>query len=78
MSPDLRLATAFIFPLGGAGRREAVELSNKHKRFLRGEVAKRVNLKFAPEIRFQVDTFREARRRIDALLATPRSPATSK
>jgi ribosome-binding factor A len=60
MSPDLKLATAYVITLGG-----------KHKRFLRGEVAKRVSMKFMPEIRFKVDTSFEASARIDELLASP-------
>ncbi len=72
MTTDLKLATAFIFPLGGKGADEAVEQLNKHKRFLRGEVAKRVSLKFMPEIRFKVDTSFESSRRIDELLASPK------
>jgi ribosome-binding factor A len=72
MTPDLKLATAFIFPLGGEGADEVVEQLNKHKRFLRGEVAKRVSLKFMPEIRFKVDTSFESSRRIDELLASPK------
>ena len=72
MTPDLKLATAFIFPLGGQGADEAVEHLNKHKRFLRGELAKRVRLKFMPEIRFKVDTSFESSRRIDELLASPK------
>jgi ribosome-binding factor A len=44
---------------------------NRHKRFIRGEIAHRINLKFAPEIRFSIDeTFDEAAR-IDRLLASP-------
>jgi len=72
MTPDLKLATAFIFPLGGQSAEEAVEHLNKHKRFLRGRLAKRVRLKFMPEIRFKVDTSFESSRRIDELLASPK------
>jgi ribosome-binding factor A len=71
MTPDLKLATAYVITLGGGEASEAVEHLNKHKRFLRGEVAKRVNMKFMPELRFKVDTSFEASARIDALLASP-------
>jgi ribosome-binding factor A len=71
MSPDLKLATAYVITLGGGEASEAVEHLNKHKRFLRGEVAKRVSMKFMPEIRFKVDTSFEASARIDELLASP-------
>jgi ribosome-binding factor A len=71
MTPDLKLATAYVITLGGGEASEAVEHLNKHKRFLRGEVAKRVSVKFMPEIRFKVDTSFEASARIDELLASP-------
>jgi ribosome-binding factor A len=72
MTPDLKLATAYVITLGGGEASEAVEHLNKHKRFLRGEVAKRVNMKFMPELRFKVDTSFEASARIDELLASPK------
>jgi ribosome-binding factor A len=71
MTPDLKLATAYVITLGGGEASAAVEHLNKHKRFLRGEVAKRVSMKFMPEIRFKVDTSFEASARIDELLASP-------
>jgi ribosome-binding factor A len=71
MTPDLKLATVYVMPLGGGDANEVVVHLEKHKRFLRGEVAKRVNLKFMPELRFKVDTSFEASARIDALLASP-------
>ncbi|TFG88851.1 MAG: 30S ribosome-binding factor RbfA [Hyphomicrobiales bacterium] len=71
MTPDLKLATCFVMPLGGGDAEEVVAHLEQHKRFLRGEVAKRVNLKFMPELRFKVDSSFEASARIDALLASP-------
>ena len=50
---------------------EVIKHLEQHKRFLRGEVAKRVDLKFMPELRFREDTTFEASSRIDALLASP-------
>ena len=68
MSPDLKLATAYVMPLGGQDERAVVEALERHKKVLRQEVARRVNLKFAPELRFRRDeTFDEAAR-IDRLL----------
>jgi ribosome-binding factor A len=68
MSPDLRLATAYIMPLGGRDETPVLEALDRHKKALRQEVARRVNLKFAPDLRFRRDeTFDEASR-IDALL----------
>jgi ribosome-binding factor A len=71
MTPDLKLATAYVLTLGGGEASEAVEHLNKHKRVLRGEVAKRVNMRYMPELRFKVDTSFEASARIDELLASP-------
>jgi ribosome-binding factor A len=68
MSPDLKLATAYVMPLGGQDERVVLEALERHKKHLRQEVAHRVNLKFAPDLRFRRDeTFDEAAR-IDALL----------
>lgn len=71
MSPDLKIATCYVMPLGGGEANEVVKHLEQHKRFLRGEVAKRVDLKFMPELRFREDTTFEASSRIDALLASP-------
>ena len=68
MSPDLKLAKAYVMPLGGGHAEEIVAALNRHARFIRGRVAPLVDLKYAPEIRFFVDdTFDEASR-IDTLL----------
>jgi ribosome-binding factor A len=70
MSPDLRLATIYVMPLGGKDVAPVLEALDRNKRFIRGEVAEAVNLKFAPDIRFLADeTFEEADR-IDQLLAS--------
>ena len=70
MSPDLRLATIFVLPLGGKDIEAVLAALEANKRYLRGEVARAVNLKFAPEVRFRADqTFDEALR-IDRLLAS--------
>ncbi len=72
MSPDLRLATAYVMPLGGKDEGEVLQALERNKKHLRQEVAQRVNLKFAPDLRFRRDeTFDEAQR-IDALLRSER------
>ena len=71
MSPDLRLATVYVMPLGGRDIKEVLEALERNKRFLRGEIAHRVNLKFAPEIRFRVDERFDEAERIEKLLRTP-------
>lgn len=68
LSPDLKLATAYIMPLGGQDIAPVLKALDGHKRYIRGEIAHRVNLKYAPDIRFRADeSFAEAER-IDALL----------
>src|SRR6266568_6014618 len=51
MTADLRLATIYVVPLGGRDAEEVLAALERNKRFLRGEIARRINLKFAPEIR---------------------------
>jgi ribosome-binding factor A len=72
MTPDLKLATIFVLPLGGAGAEDAVKNLDQHMRFLRGELARRVKLKFMPELRFKTDTSFASSKRIDELLASPK------
>ena len=71
MTPDLRLATVYIMPLAGRDADEVVAAFERNKKFLRGEIAHAINLKFAPDIRFHIDErFAEAER-IDKLLRSP-------
>ncbi len=72
MSPDLKLATIYVMPLGGKAQEQIVAILDRHKKFLRAEVAHRVNLKYAPEIRFKVDDSFANAERIDALLHSPK------
>ena len=71
MSADLRLATIYVMPLGGRDAEEVLRALDRNKRFLRAEIAQRVNLKFAPEIRFRVDERFDEAERIEKLLRTP-------
>ena len=71
MSPDLKLATIYVMPLGGRDTEIVIAALERHKKFLRGEVARRVNLKFAPDIRFRVDGRFDEAERIEKLLRTP-------
>jgi ribosome-binding factor A len=72
MSPDLRVANAYVMPLGGERANEIVAALNRHQRFIRGRVAPEIDLKFAPEIRFFVDETFEEFGKIDALLKSDR------
>jgi ribosome-binding factor A len=71
MTADLRLATIYVMPLGGKDVKAVIAALNANKRFLRGEIAHRVNLKFAPEIRFRADERFDEAERIEKLLRTP-------
>ncbi len=70
MSPDLRQATIFVMPLGGRDAKPVLAALERNKRYLRGEIARRVNLKFAPDIRFRLDDRFEEAERIEKLLRT--------
>jgi ribosome-binding factor A len=71
MSPDLRLATIYVMPLGGRDVEAVIGALDRNKRYVRGEIARRVNLKFAPEIRFRADERFDEAERIEKLLRTP-------
>ena len=71
MSPDLRMATIYVMPLGGRDVGEVVAALARNKKFLRSEIAQRVNLKFAPDVRFRADERFDEAERIEKLLRTP-------
>jgi ribosome-binding factor A len=71
MTPDLRLATIYVMPLGGRDAKDVLDALDRNKRYVRGEIARRVNLKFAPEIRFRIDERFDEAERIEKLLRTP-------
>jgi ribosome-binding factor A len=71
MSPDLKLATIYVMPLGGRDTAVVTAALERNKKFLRGEIARRVNLKFAPDVRFRVDERFDEAERIEKLLRTP-------
>jgi ribosome-binding factor A len=72
MSPDLRIATAFVSPLGEADAETVVAALNRHARFIRGRLSHSLGqMKYMPEFRFRVDTSFENFARIDRLLKSP-------
>jgi ribosome-binding factor A len=71
MSPDLKLATVYVMPLGGRDTEIVLAALERNKKFLRGELARRVNLKFSPDVRFRVDERFDEAERIEKLLRTP-------
>lgn len=72
MSPDLKHATIYVMPLGGADEPDVLAALDRHKKFLRGELAQTVNLKFAPEVRFRIDDTFDNASRINSLLNSER------
>lgn len=71
MSPDLKLATAYVRPLGGGDAGAIVKALARHARFIRGAIAPKINLKYAPDFRFRADDVFDEAMRIDELLASP-------
>ena len=72
MSPDLRLATIYVMPLGGQDQTQVLAALDRNRKFLRGEIAHSVKLKFAPEIRFRIDERFDEAERIEKLLRISR------
>ena len=71
-SPDMRQATAFVMPLGGAGDpAEVVVALNRAAPFLSREVGRRITMKYTPTLHFSLDTAFDEAQRIDALLRQP-------
>jgi ribosome-binding factor A len=72
ISPDLKLATVYVMPLGGKDLKPVIAALERNKKFIRAEVAHALNLRYAPDLRFREDeTFEEATR-IDRLLDSPK------
>jgi ribosome-binding factor A len=72
MSPDLRHATVFVKPLLGSNEAEVLAALKKNVRFLRGEVARRVNTKYAAMLKFLPDESFDEGSHIDSLLRAPK------
>ena len=72
LSPDLKLATVYVMPLGGKDIKPVIVALMKHRKYIRAEVAQTLDLRYAPDLRFREDeTFEEATR-IDRLLDSPK------
>jgi ribosome-binding factor A len=72
MSPDLRVATAFVSPLGAKDTGAVIDALNKHAKFVRGRVSGALRqMKFMPEFRFKLDTSFDNFARINDLLKSP-------
>ncbi|MDQ2104156.1 30S ribosome-binding factor RbfA [Azospirillum isscasi] len=71
ISPDLRNATAFVTPLGGGHMDETLSALRRAAPFLRGQIARAINLRHAPTLSFEADTSFDYAGRIDAILHSP-------
>jgi ribosome-binding factor A len=71
MSPDLKLATAYVMPLGGRNQEAVLAALERNKKYLRSEVVRRVKMKFAPDLRFLIDERFDEAERIERLLRSP-------
>ena len=71
VSPDLKHASAYVMPLGGRDEAEVITALNRHRKYVRGLMARRINLKNTPDITFVRDDSFDAAARMDALLDSP-------
>ncbi|CDN92134.1 MULTISPECIES: 30S ribosome-binding factor RbfA [Agrobacterium] len=72
MSPDLKIATAYVTPLGVADHTGIIDALNRHAKFMRGRLGPQLRqMKYMPELRFRDDTSFDNYQKIDALLRSP-------
>ncbi len=71
MSPDLRHATVFVKPLLGQDEEVVLKALRTNTAYLQGEVARRVNTKYAAKLKFLADESFDEGGKIDAILRTP-------
>ncbi|MBB3526600.1 30S ribosome-binding factor RbfA [Rhizobium sp. BK456] len=72
MSPDLKIATAYVTPLGVSDHRVVIEALNRHARYIRGRLGQQLRqMKYMPEVRFRDDTSFDNYKKIDELLRSP-------
>ena len=72
MSPDLKIATAYVTPLGVSDHSIVIEALNRNARFIRGRLGPQLRqMKYMPEVRFRDDTSFDNYKKIDELLRSP-------
>src|SRR5438552_13782696 len=71
LSPDLRNATAFVMPLGGANAEDIMAGLRRSAPFLKARLARLIDLRHMPNITFALDNAFESAARISALLSSP-------
>ncbi len=71
MSPDLKIATAFVRPLIAGQEKKLLYACTRNQKFMRGLIAPKVEMKYMPQLRFRTDTALDYASKIDALLRKP-------
>ncbi len=71
ISPDLKIATAYVRTLRPNKEKALLEALNRNRRYIRGLVAPKLEMKFTPEIRYRVDTALDYATHIDEILRSP-------
>lgn len=71
MSPDLKIATAYVRPLIPGHETKVLHACSRNQRYIRGLLAPRLDMKFMPQLRFRLDTALDYASKIDDLLNSP-------
>jgi ribosome-binding factor A len=71
MSPDLKIATAFVRPLVSGNEQKLLHACTRNQRYIKGLLGPKVDMKFMPQLRFRVDTALDYAAKIDDLLRSP-------
>ncbi|OCP20855.1 MULTISPECIES: 30S ribosome-binding factor RbfA [unclassified Ensifer] len=72
MSPDLKIATAYVTPLGVPNHAEVIDALNRNAKYIRGRLGPQLRqMKYMPDVRFRDDTSFDNYKKIDALLRSP-------
>lgn len=69
--PDLRQVIVYVMPLGGLHAEEVIEALNRNRKFIRGGLARRVNLKYMPDLKFELDRSFDTAGHVDKILRRP-------
>ena len=71
ISPDLKIATAYIRTLIAGKEKRLLEAANRNRKYIRGLLAKTLDMRFTPEIRFRIDTALDYAGKIEEILRSP-------
>jgi ribosome-binding factor A len=71
MSPDLKIATAYVRPLIAGQEQKLLYACTRNQKYMRGLIAPKVDMKFMPQLRFRTDTSLDYATKIDDLLRSP-------